>query len=167
MLPDENEGIYVRDLRTRRIRAVVGSTYMLIQDEELWEKALPLSIELFIQRDSLAERHVRSTTASSSQTSKRDKSRLVTYRVPQNQAVQVYDYKTKSSRIIFGPDLVMLGPDEHFTYINLSGSTFYSLFFLVFLSLIFMCKKAVSNRKVFLFSVLVFVLCLVLRRLIR
>jgi len=51
----------------------------------------------------------------------RDKTRLVTYRAPHNSAVQIYDYKEKKSRVIFGPDLVMLGPDEHFTVLSLSG----------------------------------------------
>ncbi|CAF3454583.1 unnamed protein product, partial [Rotaria sp. Silwood2] len=109
---DENEGIYVRDLKTGRVRAIVGNTYMLTQDEELWEKELPLSIEEFLQRDSLVDRRTKTTVTSSFQTTKRDKSRLVTYRVPQNQAVQVFDYKEKNSRIIFGPELVMLGPNE-------------------------------------------------------
>ncbi len=35
--------------------------------------------------------------------------------------MQLYDYKTKKNRIIFGPDMVQLGPDEHFTLLNLSG----------------------------------------------
>jgi len=35
--------------------------------------------------------------------------------------VQIYDYKDKKSRVVFGPDLVMLGPDEHFTILSLSG----------------------------------------------
>ena len=34
---------------------------------------------------------------------------------------QIYDYKEKKSRIIFGPELVMLGPDEQFTRLSLSG----------------------------------------------
>jgi major vault protein len=33
----------------------------------------------------------------------------------------VYNYETKSSRVVFGPDLVLLQPDEHFTTLNLSG----------------------------------------------
>ncbi|CAF0872633.1 unnamed protein product [Rotaria sordida] len=40
---DENEGIYVRDLKTGRVRAIIGNTYMLTQDEELWEKELPVT----------------------------------------------------------------------------------------------------------------------------
>merc|ERR1711871_1315401 len=40
---------------------------------------------------------------------------------PHNSAIQIYDYKTKESRIKFGPDLVMLGPDESFSVIRLSG----------------------------------------------
>ena len=35
---DENEGIYVRDIKTGKVRAVTGETYMLNQDEELWSK---------------------------------------------------------------------------------------------------------------------------------
>jgi len=47
--------------------------------------------------------------------------KVVTYRVPHNAAVQVYDYKAKQSRVVLGPELVMLGPDEQFTLIDLSG----------------------------------------------
>jgi len=46
---------------------------------------------------------------------------VVTYRVPHNAAVQIYDYKDKKARVIFGPDLVMLGPDEQFTVLSISG----------------------------------------------
>ena len=53
---------------------------------------------------------------------KRDKTRVVTYRVPHNSAVQVFDYKTQKSRICCGPGLVMLDPDEQFTVMSLSGS---------------------------------------------
>ena len=38
---DENEGIYVRNIKTGKVRAVCGETYMLNQDEELWSKELP------------------------------------------------------------------------------------------------------------------------------
>jgi len=51
----------------------------------------------------------------------RDKTRVVTYRAPHNTAVQIFDYKEKKSRVAFGPDLILLGPDEHFTVLSLSG----------------------------------------------
>lgn len=52
---------------------------------------------------------------------KRDKTKIISFKAPHNSAVQLYDYKLKRSRVIFGPDLVMLGPDEQFTVLNLSG----------------------------------------------
>ncbi len=51
----------------------------------------------------------------------RDKTRVVSYRVPHNAAVQIYDYKAKKSRCVFGPGMVMLDPDEQFTVLSLSG----------------------------------------------
>ena len=38
----------------------------------------------------------------------RDKSRIVTYRVPPNAAVQVYDHRKQDSRVVFGPNLVRI-----------------------------------------------------------
>ena len=42
---DDNEGIYVRDCKSGKVRAVCGKTYMLNHNEELWEKDLPPTIE--------------------------------------------------------------------------------------------------------------------------
>merc|ERR1719333_927179 len=53
--------------------------------------------------------------------SRRDRTRVIAFRVPHNSAVQVYDYKKKASRIVFGPDMVMLMPDEQFSVMRLSG----------------------------------------------
>jgi len=41
---DENEGIYIRNIKTGNVRQVTGETYMLNQDEELWEKELPQQV---------------------------------------------------------------------------------------------------------------------------
>jgi major vault protein len=112
---------------------------MLTHDEELWQKDLSKQVEDLLTRDPLAERNIptrgqnnersqnqAATTSQSSNTKstnvKRDKSKLITYRVPHNACVQIYDYKAKKARIVFGPELVMLGPDEHFTLLSLSGS---------------------------------------------
>jgi major vault protein len=42
---DDNEGIYVRDCKSGKVRAVCGKTYMLNHNEELWEKDLPPTVE--------------------------------------------------------------------------------------------------------------------------
>ncbi|EDO36139.1 predicted protein [Nematostella vectensis] len=119
---DENEGIYVRDIKTGKVRAVCGQTYMLTHDEELWMKELPPAVELLLAggKDPLADRGYRNI-APPPREGERDKTRVITYRVPHNAAVQIYDYTEKKARVIFGPELVMLGPDEQFTQLSISG----------------------------------------------
>lgn len=115
---DQNEGIYVRDIKSGKVRAVIGETYMLNQDEELWSKSLPDEVENLLAKDALADRNLRNKATT---TKERNKSQVVTYKVPHNGAVQIYDYKLKKSRVIFGPELVMLGPEEQFTLLSISG----------------------------------------------
>jgi len=105
---DENEGIYVRDIKSGKVRSVSGESCMLKPNEELWKKDLPKVVE-----DLLASKE--------EEFKERDKTRVVTYRAPHNSAVQIYDYKDKKSRVVFGPELVMLGPEEQFTILSLSG----------------------------------------------
>ncbi|XP_076609039.1 major vault protein [Chaetodon auriga] len=117
---DENEGIYVRDIKTGKVRAVIGHTYMLSQDEVLWQKVLPANVEALLASplDPMADRSDRTRTG---EAVVRDKTKVVSYRVPHNAAVQVYDYREKKARVVFGPERVMLGPDEQFTVLSLSG----------------------------------------------
>jgi major vault protein len=112
---DENEGIYVRDIKTGKVRAVTGQSYMLTSYEEKWEKPLPAVVEDLLSKDVSRDRKETGRSGA------RDKTRVVTYRTPHNSAVQIYDYKAKKSRVVYGPDLVMLGPDEQFTIQSLSG----------------------------------------------
>jgi len=125
----ENEGIYVRSTKTGQVRAVIGQTYMLDEDEELWEKNLPAIVRSLLssERDTTADR---GDWVNPSKEKKRkeendvanwDASKVITFQVPHNAAVQIYDYKSKNSRVVFGPDLVMLGPDEQFTQLSLSA----------------------------------------------
>eukprot|EP00064_Thunnus_orientalis_P020875 superscaffoldBa00006007_g21026 len=120
----EEEGLVLRAVEafndTEEVRAVIGHTYMLTQDEELWQKELPANVEALLAspRDPLADRSDRTTT---SENRPRDKTKVVCYRVPHNAAVQVYDYREKKARVVFGPEMVMLGPDEQFTVLSLSG----------------------------------------------
>ena len=62
---DENEGIYVRDIKSGKVRAVCGQTYMLNQDEELWEKILPPAVEDLLSQglDPLADRGTRGSSS--------------------------------------------------------------------------------------------------------
>ena len=113
---DDNEGIYVRDITTGKVRAHVGSSYMLKPNEELWEKPLPATVEQLLKGLSTGGSLWRPDGT-------RDPSRVVTVRAPHNSAIQIYDYKERQSRVVFGPDLVMLAPDEDFTVLSLSGST--------------------------------------------
>ena len=93
---DENEGIYIRDIKSGKVRAIIGETYMLNQDEELWEKALPAEVERLLTKDALADKDKKETAAEKP----RNKSNVVTYRVPHNGAVQIYDYKEKKARLV-------------------------------------------------------------------
>ncbi|RMZ99421.1 major vault -like, partial [Brachionus plicatilis] len=93
---------------------------MLNQDEELWEKDLNSSIEKLLVKNPLLEAAL-TEKLDKEPLPNRVKSRVVSFRVPHNGAVQVYDYKEKKARVVFGPNLVMLRPDEQFTQLSLSG----------------------------------------------
>lgn len=127
---DENEGIYVRNNKTGEVRMVTGKTYLLEAFEELWEKELPDMVEQLMAQQKAGMSYIPpkqddkgnliyETPDMKGYT--RDKTRVVNYKAPHNSAVQLYDYKAKQSRVVFGPSLVMLGPDEQFTLICLSG----------------------------------------------
>ncbi|KAF6125903.1 major vault protein [Phyllostomus discolor] len=105
------------------VRAVIGSTYMLTQDEVLWEKELPPGVEELLNRgqDPLADRGEKDKAKTLQPSAPRNKTRVVSYRVPHNAAVQVYDYREKRARVVFGPELVSLGPEEQFTVLSLSA----------------------------------------------
>jgi len=98
---------------------------MLKSYEELWEKELPSVIEELLAK----EKHSgppRTTTGAAAPSARpaaggRDRTRVVVYKAPHNTAVQIYDYKAKKARVVFGPDLVVLGADEQFTILSLSG----------------------------------------------
>ena len=116
---DENEGIYVRDETTGKVRSVIGEAYLLNENERLWEKELPTIVEELLARPNGTKHMVKDTDAS--RAAPRDKTRVVRFNVQHNAAVQLYDYKAKKPRIVFGPDLVMLQPDEEFTVLSISG----------------------------------------------
>ncbi len=126
---DKNEGLYVRNIKNGELRLVRGpQAYLLPPHEELWAKEIPAIVEelLFQRGDAIAERHgsqsKESGAGGANKALQRDKTRALVFHVPQNAAVQIHDYKARAARVVFGPDLVMLGPDEVFTVLSLSGS---------------------------------------------
>ena len=104
---DTNEGVYIRDIKTGQVRAEIGRSVQLKANEELWEKKLPKNVESLLKKYNSYDT--------------RDRTRVVSLRVPYNAVVQIYDYKKKDSRVIYGPNLVMLQPEEEFTLVDLSG----------------------------------------------
>lgn len=102
---------------------IVGRAHMLDQNEELWEKTMPLDVIKLLKDAKFSSSDYRGTSrnAASETRPELDLTRVVTFQVPHNAAVQIYDYKADESRVVFGPSLVMLGPEEQFTLLTLSG----------------------------------------------
>eukprot|EP00659_Diplonema_papillatum_P001658 gene1658-2481_t len=120
MAMHEYEGVYVRDLKTGVVRSQMGPcSYMLQAGEELWEKELSQEVEGLLGK--ITEGSTRGTWSTKAGSSTRDRTRVIVYSVPHNSVCQIFDYKTKTSRCICGPDMVSLNPDEEFTVISLSG----------------------------------------------
>ena len=78
---------------------------MLNHEEELWEKNLPPAVEqLLLSGDESSLQGTRDKAASTAE-KKRDRTRVITFRVPHNAAVQIYDYKEKKARLVTPPSL--------------------------------------------------------------
>ncbi len=119
---NDNEGIYIRDIHTGEVSMISGKTYMLRAHEELWAKELPQDVEILLScRGKFSndpkdkEKYIKQMKVT------RDKSRVVTYSVPHNSLVQVFDYREKKNYIYLGPTVVKLGPYEQFTVLYFSS----------------------------------------------
>jgi major vault protein len=92
---DENEGIYVRNNNTGEVRAVTGNTYLLTAHESLWEKELSDDVEMMIERALTGNAYVTPTMNKEgklvyeypARKSKRDKTKVVSFKAPHNSAV--------------------------------------------------------------------------------
>ena len=115
----DGEGVYVRNTVTGEVRTVIATTYMLAAQEELWEKDLPAVVEEKLARQGNS---VSSYMEGGVSKAGRDKTKVVRFQIPHNAVTQVYDYKKRTQRTIFGPGAVLLGPEEQFTVLSLSGS---------------------------------------------
>ena len=127
---DVNEGIYVRDTTTGEVRLVRGKTYLLDTHEELWSKDLTEEIEYLVAAQKLGSKSLEIQKDKNGNpiydpkilaANKRDKTRAVSYKIPHNSVTELYNFKTKQHRVVFGPNLILLEPDEDFTLVQLSG----------------------------------------------
>lgn len=103
---EKNQGIYVRDLEKGDVKIVKDQTYMLKAHEVLAEKIFEDRLEKLIDPSGT-----------------RDKFRAVTITLEHNEAIHIYKEKDNSSRVVLGPNVVMLEYDEHVTINILSGKT--------------------------------------------
>jgi major vault protein len=101
---DKNEGIYVRNTKTGQCKEVIGQNYMLKPDEERYSLQLPALTRQLLEKDA-----------------KFNPDKLITYNCPFNACVQVFNFYNKTSRIVWGPRLVKLLPNETITVNVLSG----------------------------------------------
>lgn len=125
---DTNEGVYVRDNLSGEVRAIMGPcSYMLTAHEVLFDKELPEIVETLLKTGGgTGSEDIRKIAyfdqcINPEYVKGRCKHKVVTYRCPGSAAVQVYNYKQKTARVLFGPDLVILGPHENFNVLSLSG----------------------------------------------
>ncbi|XP_069102265.1 major vault protein-like [Argopecten irradians] len=124
----KNEGIYVQDRQTGKVRAEMGpQSYMLTENEELWTKELPGDTENLLKQGGgsgagdIRKMAYFEQSIDPQMLKGRNKGHVVTFRCPGNTAVQVYNYLEKTARVVFGPDLVILGPHENFNVLSLSA----------------------------------------------
>lgn len=123
------EGIYIKDVTSGKIRAHIGSTYMLQAHEELWDKPLTPEMEELNAMSKLGIAYVPPKIVGDKlvyvgpdiKDFKRVKHEVITYPLGENMATQLYDFKTKKSKVIFGPKLIMLEPEQTISVQSLSG----------------------------------------------
>ena len=82
---NKDEGIYVRNTKTGHIKTVIGDTYMLNEEEDLWEKDLPPKIESLVYNKNEGHKN-------------RNKTKVVKYHLPNNHIIKVYNFKNKNAR---------------------------------------------------------------------
>lgn len=126
----DNEGVYVRSKRTGEVRLEKGKqTFILKPDEVLWEKELTSDLEALIGYNESGTQFVPVTIQNGKRVYdykepknyKRIKTTVVKFKAPHNSAVQIFDYKSKNKRVVYGPEMVMLEPYEELTVLRLSG----------------------------------------------
>lgn len=126
----DNEGVYVRSKKTGEVRLERGKqTFILKPDEVLWEKELSQDLETLIAYNQSGTLFIPVTIRDGKRVYdyrypkgyNRVKTQVVKFKAPHNSAVQIFDYKTKNKRTVYGPEMIMLEPYEELTVLKLSG----------------------------------------------
>ncbi|KFU88831.1 Major vault protein, partial [Chaetura pelagica] len=102
-----------------QVRVVTGQTYMLTESEELWEKDLPPGVEALLAEARGDPHRVDMGLQGSSSPHvgppQRDRTRAVTYQVPHNAAVQVYDYRERRARLeMLTGNSIVVNPSDYY-----------------------------------------------------
>jgi major vault protein len=119
----EKEGLYVRNTVTGVVRCIPGPcSYLLAAEEELWEKPLSAQVERHLAQLVSHSAYIELEGDKSNTVLHGQTDRAVSYSIPHRSVTQLFNYKTQVTRIVFGPDRVLLEPDEAFTVVSLSGS---------------------------------------------
>ncbi|CAM43958.1 conserved hypothetical protein [Leishmania braziliensis MHOM/BR/75/M2904] len=122
-LLSEGEGLYVRNSVTGVVRCISGPcNYLLTAEEEVWEKPLSAQVERHLTQLISHAAYIELVHESERKVLQGKTERAVPYHIPYQSVTQLYNYKTQVTRIVFGPDRVLLEPDEAFTVVSLSGS---------------------------------------------
>jgi major vault protein len=93
---------------------------MLNEYEELWEKTCEKDVEYLLALNSSGVDYIPASDDGKGgvqydyrKVQPRQKKYLaLTFKAPHNSAVQLFDFKNKIARIVFGPELIMLEPYE-------------------------------------------------------
>ncbi|KAG5490059.1 hypothetical protein JKF63_00178 [Porcisia hertigi] len=119
----EGDGLYVRNSVTGAVRCIPGPrSYLLTAEEEVWEKPLPAQVERHLVQQVSHPVYIELEREKERKALQGRTERAVSYHIPYRSVTQLYNYKSQMTRIVFGPDRVLLEPDEAFTVVSLSGS---------------------------------------------
>ncbi|GET93255.1 hypothetical protein, conserved [Leishmania tarentolae] len=122
-LLSERDGLYVRNSVTGVVRCIPGPcSYLLTAEEEVWEKPLSAQVERHLAQLVSHTAHIELGRDKERKMLDGQTERAVSYHIPYRSVTQLHNYKTQMTRIVFGPDRVLLEPDEAITVVSLSGS---------------------------------------------
>ena len=120
----KNEGIYVWNRKTEEVHAITGQTYMLKEDEELWE--LPAIVHTLISedRDTADDQDNNPNKEKRRKMEENDKefdsSQMIKFQMPHNATVQIYDCHSKKTLVTFGlgfsSDPVVAETSDHVSF---------------------------------------------------